>query len=442
MKILVVGGGGREHALVWKLAQSPRRPEILCAPGNPGTAEWGRNVPVGAEDVEGLLALAERERVDLTVVGPEAPLLAGLADRFREAGLRIFGPSRAAAEIEGSKGYAKALMTRVGIPTARYAAFDSYEEALRYLRSHGAPVVVKADGLAAGKGVVVARTVEEAEAALRSMMVDGVFGESGRRVVLEEMLEGREATVMAFVSGETVVPMVPAQDHKPVFDGNRGPNTGGMGTYSPVPWIDEDTMTRVESKILRPVARALVEDGRPFYGVLYAGLMLTAEGPKVIEFNARFGDPEAQVVLPRLETDLLDVLEAVLDGTLDRIEVRWSPQAAVCVILTAAGYPGSYRKGDSITGLDEDGSLQRGDQNEALIFHAGTARADDGSLVTAGGRVLGVTGLGDSLAQAREAAYRAVGCLRFSGMHYRRDIAAQASEATEAAGQGPSGLGE
>ncbi|MBE3552541.1 MAG: phosphoribosylamine--glycine ligase [Kyrpidia tusciae] len=429
MKILVVGGGGREHALVWKLAQSPRRPEILCAPGNPGTAEWGRNVPVGAEDVEGLLALAEREGVDLTVVGPEAPLLAGIVDRFRQAGLRIFGPSRAAAEIEGSKAYAKALMTRVGIPTARYASFDTYEEALRYLRSHGVPVVVKADGLAAGKGVVVARTMEEAEAALRSMMVDGVFGESGRRVVLEEMLEGREATVMAFVSGETVVPMVPAQDHKPVFDGNRGPNTGGMGTYSPVPWLDEDIMTRVESKILSPVARALVEEGRPFHGVLYAGLMLTAEGPKVIEFNARFGDPEAQVVLPRLETDLLDVIDALLDGTLDRVEVKWSRRAAVCVIATSEGYPGAYRKGDVIDGAEE--AAKQG----ALVFHAGTARGSDGALVTAGGRVLGVTGLGDSLAQAREAAYRAVGRLRFSGMHYRRDIAAQAAEASDAAGR-------
>ncbi|MBX6395591.1 MAG: phosphoribosylamine--glycine ligase [Alicyclobacillaceae bacterium] len=421
MKVLVVGGGGREHALVWKLAQSPRRPEIYCAPGNPGTAEWGHNVSISAEDVEGLVAFAKRERIDLTVVGPEAPLLAGIADRFREEGLRIFGPTRAAAEIEGSKAYAKALMTRVGIPTARYAAFDVYEEALAYLRKHGAPIVVKADGLAAGKGVVVARTLAEAEEALRNMMVEGVFGQSGRRVVLEEVLEGKEATVMAFVSGETVVPMVPAQDHKPVFDGNRGPNTGGMGTYSPVPWLDEATLAQVEEKILRPAARALAADGRPFSGVLYAGLMITKDGPKVIEFNARFGDPEAQVVLPRLETDLLDVIDAVLDGSLDRLDIAWSPGAAVCVILTAEGYPGSYRKGDPIRGLGQAGE-------RTLIFHAGTARAGDGSLVTAGGRVLGVTGLGRSLAEAREVAYRTVGRIEFRGMHYRTDIAREEAE--------------
>jgi phosphoribosylamine--glycine ligase len=418
MKVLVVGGGGREHAIIWKLAKSPKQPKLYCAPGNPGIAELATCVNIGAEDVQALADFAEQEGIDLTVVGPEAALLAGIADEFEKRGLRIYGPKKGAAMIEGSKSFAKEVMAAQNVPTAAAAYFGELEAAKEYVRSQGAPIVIKADGLAAGKGVVVAKTVEEAEAALDMMMRDKAFGDSGAQVVVEEFLSGQEATVMAFVSGDTVKLMVPAQDHKPVFDGDQGPNTGGMGTYSPVPAVDEALLKQVEETIIRPVLYFLANNGTAFKGTLYAGLMLTEQGPKVIEFNARFGDPETQVVLPRLETDLLDIFNAVVDGTLADLDITWSDRAAVCVIMAAEGYPGSYRKGDVITGLDQAGE-------NAVIFHAGTKRTDQG-IVTNGGRVLGVTGFGTDLKAAQEAAYRTVEKVQFEGVHYRKDIAEKA----------------
>jgi phosphoribosylamine--glycine ligase len=418
MKVLVVGQGGREHALVWKLSQSPRVSRLYCAPGNAGIAELATCVPIGDTDIEGLVLFAKEEGIDLTVVGPEAPLVAGVVDRFEEEGLRIFGPRREAAMLEGSKSFAKAVMAKYGIPTARYQAFEDYEAALRYLREHGAPVVLKADGLAAGKGVTVAMTLEEAEAALERMMREKVFGEAGSRVVIEEFLQGQELSLMAFVDGETVLPMVPVQDHKPVFDGDRGPNTGGMGTYSPTPQLPQSVIEESIRRILQPVAKAMVAEGKPYRGVLYGGLMVTAEGPKVIEFNARFGDPETQVVLPRLETDLLEVLEAVVDGRLAEVNLTWRKDAAVCVILASEGYPGAYPKGRIIQGLFSPEEQQ---QREVYLFHSGTVR-ENGQWLTNGGRVLGVTALGQDLAAAREKAYRAIEGIRFEGMHYRRDI--------------------
>jgi phosphoribosylamine---glycine ligase len=418
MKVLVIGGGGREHAIVWKLAQSPQRPELFCAPGNPGIAKLATCVNIGVEDVAALADFAEKEGVDLTVVGPEAPLLAGLVDYFEERGLRVFGPRRAAALIEGSKAFAKELMERTGVPTARYADFTDVEAARAYVRSTGAPIVIKADGLAAGKGVVVAQTLEEAEAALDMMMKENAFGDAGSKVVVEEFLTGQEATVMAFVSGDVIRLMVPSQDHKPAFDGDKGPNTGGMGTYSPVPVVDEALLAEVERTVIRPVVEAMKADGTPYKGVLYAGLMLTTEGPKVIEFNARFGDPETQVVLPRLESDLLAVFASVADGTLAEQELTWSDRAAVCVVMAAGGYPGEYGKGDVISGLDAVGE-------EAFVFHAGTKATDQG-IVSNGGRVLGVTGFGADLQAAQAAAYVAVEKVKFEGVHYRKDIAEKA----------------
>lgn len=418
MKVLVVGQGGREHALVWKLSQSPRVSRLYCAPGNAGIAELATCVPIADTDADGLVQFAKEEGIDLTVVGPEAPLVAGVVDRFEEAGLRIFGPRREAAMLEGSKSFAKAIMAKYGIPTSRYQAFEDYEKALRYLREHGAPVVLKADGLAAGKGVTVAATLEEAEAALERMMREKVFGEAGSRVVIEEFLQGQELSLMAFVDGETVLPMVPVQDHKPVFDGDRGPNTGGMGTYSPTPQLPQAVIEESIRRILQPVAKAMVAEGKPYRGVLYGGLMVTAEGPKVIEFNARFGDPETQVVLPRLGTDLLDVLEAVVDGRLAEMNLSWREEAAVCVILASEGYPGSYSKGRVIEGLFGPEEQQ---QREVYLFHSGTARVN-GQWLTNGGRVLGVTALGQDLAAARKKAYQAIEGIRFEGMHYRRDI--------------------
>ena len=416
--MLVVGQGGREHALVWKLSQSPRVSRLYCAPGNAGIAELATCVPIGDTDIEGLVRFAKEEGIDLTVVGPEAPLVAGVVDCFEEEGLRIFGPRREAAMLEGSKSFAKAVMEKYGIPTARYQAFEDYEAALRYLREHGAPVVLKADGLAAGKGVTVAKTLEEAEAALERMMREKVFGEAGSCVVIEEFLQGQELSLMAFVDGETVLPMVPVQDHKPVFDGDRGPNTGGMGTYSPTPQLPQSVIEESIRRILQPVAKAMVAEGKPYRGVLYGGLMVTAEGPKVIEFNARFGDPETQVVLPRLETDLLEVLEAVVDGRLAEVNLTWRKEAAVCVILASEGYPGTYPKGRIIQGLFSPEEQQ---QREVYLFHSGTNR-ENGQWLTNGGRVLGVTALGQDLAAARDKAYQAIEGIQFEGMHYRRDI--------------------
>ncbi|MDH7479196.1 MAG: phosphoribosylamine--glycine ligase [Syntrophomonadaceae bacterium] len=414
MRVLVIGGGGREHALVWKLAQSPRVGKIICAPGNAGIAALAETAPVGSEDLPGLLQMARQAEVDLTLVGPEVPLVSGVVDRFQEAGLKIFGPTAGAAEIEGSKSFAKELMRKYRIPTADYRIFDRPEPAYQYIRSLGRPCVVKANGLAAGKGVTVAPDSATACEAVRLAMEERVFGEAGSSLVIEELLEGEEVSILAFSDGETVVPMVSAQDHKRVFDWDKGPNTGGMGAYSPAPVYTPEVHHRVTEEILKPVISALREEGREYVGVIYAGLMITAEGPKVLEFNARFGDPETQVVLPLLKTDLVEIIEAVLERRLHQQPVEWLPGAAVCVVLASQGYPGAYAKGFPISGLENL-------LPNTMVFHAGTDRCGD-QIVTAGGRVLGVTARGADIRSAIDLAYQAVERISFHGCHYRRDI--------------------
>jgi phosphoribosylamine--glycine ligase len=423
MRVLVVGSGGREHTLVWKLKQSPQVKALFCAPGNGGIARDAACVPIGAEDIPALLDFARREAIDLTVVGPEAPLCAGIVDVFREAGLRIFGPTADAARIEGSKIFAKELMTRHRVPTAPCRVFDDAAEAVTYVKRVGAPLVVKADGLAAGKGVTVCATGAQAVAAIERAMRERAFGASGDRVLVEKKLEGEEASVLAFVSGEAFVLMDSSQDHKPIFDGDKGPNTGGMGAYSPAPVVDERAWERIRTEVFERVVGGMAADGLDFRGVLYAGLMMTADGPQVLEFNVRFGDPETQAMLPRLEDDLVDVLLSVMDGTLEGTELRWSNGSAVCVVMASGGYPGHYEKGKVITGLDEAAA-----DPGVVVFHAGT-RLDGHSLVTAGGRVLGVTGLGPTHEAAMEKAYSAVEKIQFEGAHYRTDIGAKALRA-------------
>ncbi|MDQ0340126.1 phosphoribosylamine--glycine ligase [Caldalkalibacillus uzonensis] len=420
MKVLVIGQGGREHALAWKLKQSPRVCKVYCAPGNGGTAMLAENIPYKETDVEELIHFVKEEGIEYTIVGPENPLLAGIVDAFQRQGLRIYGPTQAAALIEGSKSFAKDLMQKYGIPTGAYATFDNMDEAFTYLDQQQAPIVVKADGLAAGKGVVVAQTIGAAKQAVKEMMADRRFGKAGAKVVIEEYLEGEELSLMAFVDGEVVVPMVPAQDHKPVFDGDQGPNTGGMGAYSPVPHIPQKQINQAVETILKPAAKALVQEGRPFQGVLYAGLMMTAEGPKVIEFNARFGDPETQVILPQLETDLLDIIEATYYHRLDQVEITWSDQTAVTVVAASEGYPGAYPTGRVITGTEE-----WLDEQDIMVFHAGT-REEGEHLVTSGGRVLSVTALGEDIISARDKAYHVLKNIFFDGMHYRKDIGQKA----------------
>ncbi|MGB9792537.1 MAG: phosphoribosylamine--glycine ligase [Thermacetogeniaceae bacterium] len=427
MKILVVGGGGREHALVWKLRQSPRVSKIYCAPGNAGIAQDAECVPLAAEDLDGLLDFARSNGIDLTVVGPEAPLVAGIRDRFEEAGLRLFGPPARGALIEGSKSFAKELMTKFRVPTAPFEVFDSPKEAISYVRRIGGPCVVKADGLAAGKGVIVAKDASEAEAAVRLIGEEKAFGKAGDRIIVEECLVGEEVSVFAFTDGKSVLPMVAAQDHKRVYDGDKGPNTGGMGAYSPPPVYTPELHDRVCKEILEPIVAGMAAEGIRYQGVLYAGLMITEEGPYVLEFNCRFGDPEAQVVIPRLKTDLVDVMEAVLDGRLEEIALEWDHRSAVCVVLASGGYPGSYEKGKAIRGLDE---VPEG----ILVFHAATALSD-GDLVTSGGRVLGVTAFGETIREAVERAYEGVSKISFEGMHYRRDIAYRALEREGASGR-------
>jgi phosphoribosylamine---glycine ligase len=418
MKVLVIGGGGREHAIVWKLSQSSKVTQIYCAPGNPGIAELAECVSIAVSEIEKLADFTKKEQIDFTFVGPEEPLSLGIVDYFKEQGIAIYGPSKEAALIEGSKAFAKELMMKYQIPTAKYASFTNYEEALAYVRSEGAPIVIKADGLAAGKGVVVAKTLEEAEEALQSMMKEVSFGSAGARVVVEEFLEGEELTLLAFVNRTTVKAMVPAQDHKPVYDGDKGPNTGGMGTYAPLPHIDPSIVEQIIHEIVEPTAKAMVEEGCPYEGILYTGLMLTKSGPKVIEYNARFGDPETQVVLPLLETDLLDILLASLTGELENVKVKWKDKSAVCVILSSAGYPGPYEKGQVIKGLDHV-------TDTAIVFHAGTT-LKDGEILTNGGRVLGITAIGHDLKEARELAYQSVEKVSFIGAHYRTDIGSKA----------------
>ncbi|CAM3749832.1 MULTISPECIES: phosphoribosylamine--glycine ligase [Paenibacillus] len=420
MDILVIGGGGREHAIVWALAKSPKAGKIYCAPGNAGIGQLAECVPIAVSEFDKLTAFAVEKQVGLVVVGPDDPLADGIVDAFDSTGIPVFGPRKNAAEIEGSKTFMKDLLHKYNIPTAAYAKFDNYEEALAYLRRQEAPIVVKADGLAAGKGVTVARSLEEAEKALSDIMQSKVFGEAGSRVVIEEFLEGQEMSILAFVDGETVKPMSAAQDHKPVYDGDQGPNTGGMGTYSPLPHIDPSIIEEAVETIIKPTARAMVAEGRPFRGVLFAGLMITPDGkPKTIEFNARFGDPETQVVLPRLQTDLLEVFLATVNGKLADLELEWSEDAAVCVILASGGYPASYPKGIAISGLGDE-------QEGTIVFHAGTSRDADGTWRTNGGRVLGVVGLGADIAAARAKAYAQAESIAFEGKHNRTDIALKA----------------
>ncbi|MUT65632.1 phosphoribosylamine--glycine ligase [Paenibacillus sp. NEAU-GSW1] len=419
MRILVVGGGGREHAIVWALKKSEKVKEIFCAPGNAGIAQLAECVPIAVNKFDELVQFAKDAAIDLVFIGPDDPLAEGIVDAFEAHNIPVYGPSKAAAEIEGSKIFMKNLLKKYNIPTAKYETFTDYESASAYLRQQEVPIVIKADGLAAGKGVTVAYSMEEAERALREAMVDKVFGEAGNQIVIEEFLEGQEMSILAFVDGETVRAMVPAQDHKPVFDNDKGPNTGGMGTYTPLPHIPQSIVEESIENIIIPTAKAMVSEGRPFRGVLFAGLMITKDGPKTIEFNARMGDPETQVVLPRLETELVDIVLASINGRLDQLDIVWSDEAAVCVIVASEGYPAAYPKGRVITGLDAAAA------QGALVFHAGTADKD-GSIVTNGGRVLGVVGRGRDIAEARNRAYEAVSVIHFDGMHNRTDIAAKA----------------
>ena len=419
MRILVVGGGGREHALVWKLAQSPRVTKIYCAPGNPGIAALAECVNISADNIKALCGFAREHNVDLTVVGPEKPLTDGIVDYFASQGLKVFGPSQEAAQLEGSKSFAKERMQKYGVPTADFAVFDTAAAARSYIEAKATGIVVKADGLAAGKGVVVAETAAEALQAIDEIMLKKVHGDAGSQVVLEERLIGEEASLLAFTDGVTVVPMVAAQDHKRVGDGDTGPNTGGMGAYAPAPVMTPELLAEVQQTILQPMIDGLRNDGILYQGCLYAGLMITADGPKVIEFNARFGDPETQVVLPLLEGDLLPVLEACVDGTLAEAEVHWRKGATVCVVVAAGGYPAEYRKGDAINGMTA------AETKGAVVFHAGTALAGD-VVVTHGGRVLGVTAVADDIAAAVAKVYPAVEQIKFAGMQYRKDIAHRA----------------
>lgn len=418
MNILVIGSGGREHALYWKLSESPQTEQIYAIPGNPG---MGASAAIALDDHAAILRFVKEHEIGLVVVGPEVPLMNGLVDELEAAGIRAFGPRANAAEIEGSKSFAKDIMKKYGIPTARYEVFTAAEPARAYIRQEGAPIVVKADGLAAGKGVIVAMTEQEALDAVDAIMEDHSFGDAGARVVIEEFMEGEEASLLAFTDGTTIRPMISAQDHKRAYDGDRGPNTGGMGTYAPAPVMTPEMTERAVEEILKPTIAAMAKEGRVYRGCLYLGLMVTADGPKVVEFNARFGDPETQVVLPLLDSDLVAIMCACADGTLADVPIRWKDGAAVCVVLASGGYPGHYEKGQEIHGLADAEAMG------ALVFHAGTAMKA-GKLVTNGGRVLGVVGRGADISSAVDAAYAAATKISFKDAYYRKDIAHRALE--------------
>jgi len=420
MRVLLVGGGGREHALAWKIAQSPLVSKLYCAPGNAGIAGVAECVDIPAEEVQALLKFARREKIDLTVVGPEAPLAAGIVDRFEHSGLAIFGPSQRAAELEGSKVFAKHILRKHAIPTARYDVFETVDAAEEHVRKASFPLVIKADGLAAGKGVSVCHRREEAMDAIARMMKERVFGDAGNRVVVEECLFGEEASILALTDGRTIVPLPSSQDHKRVNDGDKGPNTGGMGAYSPAPVITPEQGARIEREIIIPIVHAMNAEERRYKGVVYAGVMMTDDGPRVLEFNVRFGDPETQPILARLKGDLVPVLKAIAEGNLQKADLAWDPRPAVCVVMASGGYPGHYEKGKVISGLDAAAAL-----GDVVVFHAGTA-LKDGKAVTAGGRVLGVTALGADVRSAIARAYEAVSLIRFDGAHYRTDIGARA----------------
>ncbi len=419
MKVLVVGGGGREHALAWKIAQSPRVTHVFVAPGNAGTAADADLENIDVTDADELVAFAKREGVGLTVVGPEAPLAAGIVDAFTEAGLRIFGPTRAAAQLESSKDFAKAFMVRHGIPTAAYRTFTDAREAHAYIDAHGAPLVVKADGLASGKGVVVAMTSADAHAAIDAMLDAGAFGAAGARVVVEDFIEGEEASFIVMADGRHALPLASSQDHKRLADGDRGPNTGGMGAYSPAPVVTPTMHARIMREVIVPTIEGMAEEGTPYRGFLYAGVMIDATGAlRVLEFNCRLGDPETQPIMVRLRSDLVVLIEHALAGTLDRVDAEWDRRSAMTVVLAAAGYPEAPRRGDAIEGLER---VNRDTHPDVTVFHAGTAKDAEGVKV-AGGRVLGVTALGESLRQAQRAAYAAIASIRYDGMQYRSDI--------------------
>ena len=421
MKVLVVGSGGREHAMVWKLAQSPRKPIVYCAPGNAGIASLATCVPIKADDLSELKQFVIHEQIDLTVVGPEVPLALGIVDEFRKAKLRVFGPTKQAARLEASKIFSKDVMAQAKIRTAQARSFEKAADAMAYLERHDVPVVIKADGLAQGKGVIIATTHEQAKQAIRDCMETEVFGRAGKQVLIEQFLDGEELTIMAFTDGKTIVPIPPAQDHKRRGNGDAGLNTGGMGAYCPAPLGTASLRDQVLHEVLQPMIDAMARIGSPFQGVLYAGLMIVKGIPYVLEFNARMGDPETQVVLPLLKTDLLDVIDAVIDHRLEQLPVEWSREAAVCVVMTSGGYPGSYQQGMVIAGLPATAAAS----SASVVFHAGTALRDK-DIITAGGRVLGVLGLGSTLSEAQSEAYRVVNTISFEGCHFRTDIAHRA----------------
>jgi len=420
MKVLVVGGGGREHALVWKIAQSPKVSKVFCAPGNAGISQQATLVPIKANDLEGLLGFALKEHVDLTVVGPEDPLTRGIVDLFESEGLLIFGPNRKAAEIEGSKAFAKEMMKKYGIPTASFRTFKDRAEAVTYLQSQKLPIVVKADGLAAGKGVIVCKSLEEAIRAVDQIMVEKAFGDAGNQVVIEECLVGEEASFIAFTDGMTIIPTASSQDHKAVYDGDEGPNTGGMGAYSPAPVVTPKIHERTMNEIVRPMIEGMAREGRPYKGALYAGVMVSEGQPKVLEFNARFGDPETQPVLMRMKSDIVPVLEACCHGKLSDQRIEWDKRASVCVVMASGGYPGDYEKGKTIQGLEDVSRMK-----DVYVFQAATIM-DQNRIVTHGGRVLGVTGLGEDIPRAIERTYQAVRKISWEGVHYRNDIGQKA----------------
>lgn len=419
-RVLVVGSGGREHALVWKLQQSPKVEEVFCAPGNAGTAMDGTNVPIRESDHDELVRFAKKQKVALVVIGAEAPLAAGLSDAFRAGGLAVFGPSKEAAILESSKVFCKELMQSANVPTGAFRVFTQFEDVDTYLMARGGPCVVKADGLAAGKGAIVCDDADQAAAAARRMLLEDEFGEAGRRILIEERLNGQEVSVLAITDGRTFHVLPPCQDHKAVFDGDRGPNTGGMGAYSPAPVLSAADLAEVERTVLVPIAHAMRRERRPFQGVLYAGLMLTPAGPKILEFNVRFGDPECQPLLMRLKSDFFEVLNRTATGTLAEMDLEWDPRPAVCIVMASGGYPGAYRTGYAIHGLEEAGRLE-----DVCVFHSGTKLEGD-RVVTAGGRVLGVTALGEDLADARRRAYEGVRRITFTDAIYRRDIGSKA----------------
>ena len=420
MKILVVGSGGREHAIVWKLSLSKKVEKIFCAPGNGGIKELAEIVDIKADDIQGLLGFAKNNKIDLTVVGPETALVKGIVDIFTKEGLKIFGPSKDLAMLEGSKIFAKEIMQKFKVPTAGFKIFENPLDAKRYLNEKGAPIVIKADGLAAGKGVIIPKTIEEGEKAIDVIMVEKVFGESGKRIIIEDCLEGEEASMLIFTDGKTIAPLESSQDHKRILDNDKGPNTGGMGAYSPAPVVTSDILEYVIKNVFTPVIDGLKKEDKIYKGVLYAGLMITKNGPMVLEFNVRFGDPETQAILPRLESDLADIMLACISGTLDKIDVKWDKRPCLSVVCASKGYPDEYEKNKEITGLEQAKKMK-----DVIVFHAGT-KNENGKIITSGGRVLGVTGLGKDIRSAKVNAYKAVEKIRFEGMQYRKDIGARA----------------